>query len=93
MKTSYKVIICIIFFIILLTNSNTYAATRKEGIENFPETYRPYLVELKKKHPNWNFTALYTGLDWKYVIDNENVFGKNLVPLSYSDSWKNTKPR
>ena len=34
---------------------------------------------------------MYTNLDWKYVIDQENIFGKNLVPKSYSDSWKNTK--
>ena len=39
-----------------------------------------------------HFVALYTNLDWKYVIDNENIFGKNLVPKSYSDRWKNTKP-
>ena len=47
---------------------------------------------LAKKHPNWKFTALYTNLDWNYVIDQENVFGKNLVPKNYSDSWKNTTP-
>ena len=63
-----------------------------EGIENFPESYKPYLEELKKNHPNWTFTALYTNLDWDYVIKNENVFGKNLVPKSYSDNWKNTNP-
>ena len=59
---------------------------------NFPANIKPYVDELKKKYPNWEFKALYTNLDWKYVIDNENIFGKNLVPKSYSDSWKNTKP-
>ena len=59
---------------------------------NFPSSYQPYIDELKKKYPNWEFKALYTNLDWEYVINNENVFGKNLVPKSYSDSWKNTKP-
>ncbi len=63
-----------------------------DGIENFPESYQPYLEELKKKHPNWTFTALYTSLDWNYVIQNENIFGKNLVPKSYHDRWKNTNP-
>ena len=62
------------------------------GISNFPETYRPYLEVLQKKHPEWSFTALYTELDWNYVIDNENVFGKNLVPKSYTNEWKNTNP-
>lgn len=60
--------------------------------DNFPDSYKPYIDELKKKYPNWEFKSLYTNLDWKYVIDNENVFGKNLVPKSYADSWKNTKP-
>lgn len=91
-KNKKKVIILFIFFFIILSIfSISYAAERKEGIENFPESYKPYLQELKKKYPNWTFTALYTELDWKYVIDNENVFGKNLVPKSYSDRWKNTK--
>lgn len=90
-KIGYKIIICIFFIYIFLIGQNTYAATKAEGIESFPSSYRPYLVELQNKHPNWKFTALYTNLNWKYVIDNENIFGKNLVPLSYSDSWKNTK--
>ena len=68
------------------------ASTKLEGIESFPSSYQPYLRELSKKHPNWKFTALYTNLDWNYVINQENVFGKNLVPKNYSDSWKNTTP-
>ncbi len=68
------------------------ASTKLEGIESFPSSYQPYLRELAKKHPNWKFTALYTNLDWNYVINQENVFGKNLVPKNYSDSWKNTTP-
>ena len=84
-------IFLIVIISILLLGNISYASEKREGIENFPEDYRPYLYELKNKHPNWNFIALYTNLDWKYVIDNENVFGKNLVPRSYSDVWKNTK--
>lgn len=92
MKHKNKIIIiCIIVLIILCKNSVIYGATKKEGIENFPDTYKPYLKELQNKHPNWKFTALYTENDWNYVINNENIFGKNLVPISYSDSWKNTK--
>ena len=60
--------------------------------ETFPSSYKPYINELKKQYPNWEFKALYTNLDWEYVINNENVFSKNLVPKSYSDNWKNTKP-
>ena len=67
------------------------ASTKMTGIEQFPESYQGYLRELSKRHPNWKFTALYTNLDWKYVINQENIFGKNLVPKNYSDNWKNTK--
>lgn len=81
-------IICILLFFYFQVK----ASTKLQGIENFPTTYQPYLKELAKKHPNWKFTALYTNLDWKYTISQENVFGKNLVPKNYSDSWKNTTP-
>ena len=77
----------------MLLFGNTIEAMKlRAGISNFPASYQPYLRELEKKHPNWNFTALYTNLSWDYVISNENVFGKNLVPKSYSDRWKNTNP-
>lgn len=68
------------------------ASTEVEGIDSFPESYRPYLEKLAEKYPNWKFVALYTDLDWNYVIDQENVFGKNLVPKNYIDRWKNTTP-
>lgn len=76
----------------LFPKKDEASSEKKEGIDNFPASYQPYLKELQKQYPNWKFTALYTGLDWKYVIDNENKFGKNLVPKSYSKAWKNTKP-
>lgn len=89
------IIISMLFLLIIIIISiylKTNASTKLEGIERFPSSYQPYLKELLKKHPNWKFTALYTNLDWNYVINQENVFGKNLVPKNYSDSWKNTTP-
>ena len=88
----YILIFMFILLSICLYSTKTLAANQLEGIANFPVSYQAYLNELAKKHPNWQFTALYTGLDWNYVIDQENVFGKNLVPKNYSDSWKNTTP-
>lgn len=85
----FFVIICFVFFI-GISNIN-YASDKREGIDSFPDSYKPYLLELQRKHPNWKFIALYTNLDWNYVIENENKFGVNLVPKSYSDRWKNTK--
>ena len=87
----YKIFFYIILFLFILFPNYSYSSTKLEGIEAFPESYKPYLEILKQKYPNWNFIALYTNLDWKYVIDKENIFGKNLVPISYHDNWKNTK--
>ncbi len=98
MKFSKNKIIIITIIIILLMSasfliySKVVASTKLNGIENFPTSYQPYLQELAKKHPNWKFTALYTNLDWNYSVSQENVFGKNLVPKNYSDSWKNLTP-
>lgn len=89
---TFLIIISITFFFIIIMMNIHYSADQKEGIDSFPDSYKPYLLEVQKKHPNWKFSALYTNLDWKYVIDNENKFGKNLVPKSYSDRWKNTNP-
>lgn len=86
------IILIILLAIYLFPKEDVQAVNIVDGIENFPESYQPYLEELKKKHPNWSFTALYTNLDWDYVIQNENIFGKNLVPKSYHDRWKNTNP-
>ena len=86
----YMLIILLVFFVIASIVNVNYSVEKRGGIENFPDSYKPYLEELQKKHPNWSFTALYTNLDWDYVISNENKFGTNLVPRSYSDRWKNT---
>ena len=88
----FGIIVIIILTTYILSQKSVKASEKLDGIENFPESYQPYLEELKKNHPNWSFTALYTNLDWDYVIQNENIFGKNLVPKSYSDNWKNTNP-
>ena len=87
---SIFLILFLAFFFLIPKYS--YCSYKLEGIENFPDSYKPYLLELKKAYPNFHFTALYTGLNWKDVIDNENLFGVSLVPKSYSDSWKNIKP-
>lgn len=87
MKKTCKIVIFLIFFLMLL-KINSIASEKKDGIENFPISYRPYLYELKKKHPNWQFTALYTNFDWNYVINEEYANDKNLVPKSYQDAWK-----
>ena len=87
-------LILIIFFSVIMMSLPKYveASTVLNGIDNFPKSYKPYLEILQKKYPNWSFSALYVNLDWNYVVSQENIFGKNLVPKNYSDSWKNTTP-
>lgn len=82
----------IVFFLCVfgVFHTKVEASIKKDGIENFPSSYQPYLQELKKKYPYWEFTALYTGLDWNYVISQEYRNDKNLVPISYLDAWKCT---
>ena len=94
-KRNYIILISILFVLISLLSFLYFkadASSQTTGIENFPSSYQPYLQEILKKHPNWKFTALYTNLDWNYVIEQENAFGINLVPKNYTDSWKNTTP-
>ena len=98
MKKILKYIFISLLFLFLaigigfVFNWKAEASTKLNGIENFPSSYQPYLREIAKKHSNWKFVALYTNFDWKYVIDQENKYGKNLVPKNYSNSWKNTTP-
>ena len=92
MKIKKIVFLNFIILVFLLCVNKTYGSYKLNGISNFPTSYQPYLLELNKKYSNWSFTALYTGLDWNNVIDNETLYGKNLVPKNYSDEWKNTTP-
>lgn len=89
-----KLFTCIfIFGLLLMSYNQCFAAEIKKGIENFPDSYKSYLQELKDKHPNWEFSALYTQLDYNNVISNEYANDRNLVPIGYSDTWKCTEPR
>ena len=59
--------------------------------EGFPESYKSSLRQLHAKYPNWIFKAQRTGIDWKEVIDNESLVGRNLVHKNSISSWKSTK--
>lgn len=82
-----------IFIIIISMAQISNAAEIKKGIENFPESYQSYLKELKAKYPAWEFSALYTGLDFNTAISNEYGNDRNLVPINYNDKWKCKDPR
>ena len=93
MKKVFKFIIFSILFIcILIFTKESFASYKTEGIESFPESYKPYLYELKNKHPSWVFTALHTEIDFNYAISTQYKNGRSLVPKNYSDSWKCLEP-
>ncbi len=54
----------------------------EEKIASFPENYKVYLRGLHNLHPNWNFEAVLTGLDWNTVIEEEYREELNLVPFA-----------
>ena len=79
-------------FLNLIQQNTAYAAQTRETysskINNYPG-YKTLIDNLKAKHPNWNFTILYTGLDWDQVIKNETTarHGRSLVTASKPSSW------
>ncbi|MCR5608880.1 MAG: cadherin-like beta sandwich domain-containing protein [Lachnospiraceae bacterium] len=56
--------------------------------QGFPESYKVLLRQLHKSHPNWEFRAFNTGLDWDTVIAKEGAVGINLIPNSKNIAWK-----
>lgn len=59
--------------------------------DTFPETYKTYIENIKKKYPNATFKAVYTGLDWDTVLKHESYevkTGISLIPSSYDNVWK-----
>ena len=68
------ILITISFFVMPLKSvfaATYYTQTVKTGIDKFPAEYQDALKKLKELHPNWNFDAYYTGLDWNTVVLNE----------------------
>lgn len=72
-----------------VTYQENPAAEYQNEIGQFPESYQQRLSELKKKHPNWTFVKLNTGLNWNTVVAEEMKDARSLVPSSSPDSWKN----
>lgn len=98
-KLSKLVIVCTILimlsyvFLNIIYPSKVLATQTREPysskVNNYPG-YTQLIENLKRNHPNWNFTILYTGLDWAQVIKNETTacHGRNVVPKGKSSAWK-----
>lgn len=51
-------------------------------LKRFPSSYRKYLKALHKKHPEWIFVAVDTGLKWKDAVKEEASSNRSLIPVS-----------
>ena len=98
-------IINIIIIIVTMFNTKVFAQTkynqveipatqiRKNGINNFPESYKKLLKKLVNKtgHTNWKFVALYTDIDWNELVSKESQDLKNTIikneANNYPESW------
>ncbi len=63
--------------------------------QGFPESYKVDLRTIHAAHPNWQFVAVRTGLDWNSVVENESNLRstKNLVQGTSSNphyNWRET---
>ena len=88
-----SLILTIITYICMgcITQNEVYAVSRENlssKLDSYPG-YTELINNLKAKYPNWNFTILYTGLDWSQVIKNETSawHGRNLISSSKSGEW------
>ena len=85
------VLLAMIFNIIGVSKvqAASYTQYKKVGISEFPEEYRNSLRKLAELHPNWKFTAFYTGMTWEEFVNAEvSAHGRNRVHKSSADSWK-----
>ncbi len=92
LKNKCKKINKIVLFsilIILLTSIilpvQTQASQVKEPISDRLSRYPGYMElinNIKQQHPNWNFTVLYTGLEWNQVLKMETT-AKHTRSLAY----------
>lgn len=87
------IVILSIFFSAIIGVKNVQAASytqySKKGISEFPSSYQASLKKLAELHPNWSFTAFYTGMTWEQFIQGEtSAHLRNTVHNSRDVSWK-----
>lgn len=99
-----KIAIMILIFIIIFTaiggmqpfiNISQAGNASRSKYTNLDEAkypgYNALIQKLKSEHPNWNFTILYTHLDWNQVIKSENSghhgSPRNLISASKTGEW------
>ena len=59
-----------LFILVVVFSFSSVAADEFEkNLQKFPESYRPYLIELHEKYPDWVFEPFETGLDFNSTVD------------------------
>ena len=98
-----KIVVSIILITYILLNvmiNNVFAISQSTSTDinsldssKYPQI-KEMILQLKQKHPKWNFKILYTDIEWKDAIANEYVghgsSPKNLVPANnskYEGDW------
>ena len=67
---------------ILINETPTTECEQKMKDLGFPASYWPDLCSLKTKHPTWEFTPIFTGLDWSESVNNESACGISYIASS-----------
>lgn len=92
-KLSIKLICLILIIVIMISfvhsfffksevnaaTSSSYTQYIKSSISAFPESYQRKLAYLKYLHPNWEFKAYYTGIDWSELTSAEGKCMTNTI--------------
>ena len=53
----------------------------------FPESYWKKLAILKSAHPNWNFEAIITGINFEDAVEGESIGSRSLIQGSDSNNY------
>ncbi len=57
------------------------------NLNDFPESYRPYIQQMLTEHPLWSFEAYNTGVSWNDFLRYELTPGVNLIENNVPDFW------
>ncbi len=95
MKNTHIKKICLVsiaLIMMLLSCLSFTGAAADDGFEKqiaaFPESYKPYLRELHKKYPQWEFQPMFTYLDFNESVDNETGEKSLVYHATAADIYK-----
>ncbi len=97
-KKRFLAVLLICTLILSCSFIQSFAATAEETAyknalkaAGFPELYLEKLWQMHQKHPNWEFKAYDTGLDWDTAVAKQSAGEKNLVYIQPDSSYCATR--